>query len=100
MKTMTIHRSVEVFFDPEFCETDDIDNPEVLYSRCDYLNIHRFTCNQFPSKEQKSTILEDSTVDSFGSHRGRAHKCQQCKDLFKQSLSEEKNAQRIHKNSP
>lgn len=81
MKTVTIYPPAVIPDDPELCEFEN--------TRCKSANLwDMYRCASF---------LETAI---YKNKDGELIKCQQCKDLFKQSLSEEENAQRIHKNSP
>ena len=86
MKTVTIYPPREIFDDPEYC------NNSPILTNSDYCPNSSFSfCRAFVNENQ------DSTPREFDKKANRFKKCQQCKELFKESLSKDKNAERIHK---
>lgn len=86
MKTVIIRPPIAVFEDPEFCEMKTY---EKTYEGCDYID----------DEIGNICTLFHELLD-YRNENKKCVKCSQCKDLFKQSLSEDENAQRIRKNSP
>lgn len=83
MKTRTLYPAVEVFDDPEFCNNFNESPWKIDFCGHCIIDGSYPECGVFIGDDGKiETLLEVGT---------RITKCQQCKDLFKKSLSKEDN---------
>ena len=76
MKTVTIYPPVEVFDDPEYCNTDS-DNWTIQGQHCSHIITDGpiEICGVFDGEDGLPEILKSPEQNHL--------KCQQCKDLYK-----------------